>query len=171
MKTIGKISGTKGLDGELKVRLFYDVVLKEGDSLMLEEVKGSYIPYIIEYILDTTKDGMTKLLKLEGIDDRNQGLQVSKKELQVDDDFFDERLPEGSYYRMIGYTLWNGNTEVGSVTDIIEMAQIILVIGNEKEGVFVPFVEDWLEEKNDDDQMLVMNLPEGLLEMNQEGNK
>ncbi len=166
VKAIGKISGPKGLEGELKIKLYYDIILEEEDSLMLQMHSGSFIPYSIDYILDTHKDGMTKLLKLEEINDRNQALQVSKKELWVEDDFFENRLPIDSYYRLIGYTLWNDKQEVGTVTDIIEMTQIIMILGDEKQGIFIPLVEDWIVKQDPDTRTLVMELPEGLVDIN-----
>ncbi len=166
MKAIGKISGAKGLDGELKLRLYYDVELADGDSLMLQNVKDSYLPYTIEYILDTTKDGMTKLLKLREINDRNEALQVSKREIWVEEEYFQKNLPTDSWYQLIDYTLYDEQRELGTITDIIEMAQIILVVGPQTEGVFIPYVEDWVVTRDDQNQKLVMQLPEGLIDIN-----
>ncbi len=166
MKNIAKITSTKGLQGELKVKLYYDLDIEEGDSLFVEQRDESYLPYIVEYINDTARDGLMKVLKFEDVNDIDAATPLTKKELWVEDDFYDESLGEESYYRLIGYQVYDESEQLGTINDIIEQAQIILVIGDPAEGVYVPYVEDWIQSVDDELQKITMILPEGLLSIN-----
>ncbi len=167
MKAIAKITSTKGLRGEMKVRFFYDMDISPGDSVLLEQRNNSYIPYIVEYIKDTVKDGLTKVLKLEGVDHIDTATKLTKKELWLEDDFYEETLAEDSNYRLLGYEVYDEESLLGEITDIIEQAQVTLVIGNADQGIYIPMVDEWVKELDHENEKIIMTLPTGLVNINQ----
>ena len=107
------------------------------------------------------------ILKLSGVDDMNDAESIVGCELQVPSA---ERaqLDAGWTYvsDLVGCTVFDGDHEIGKVTDLRFGAgeAPLLVVKSDKEYE-IPFAEAFLKSVDLDQKRIVMQLPEGLLEL------
>lgn len=166
MEKIGVLVSSKGLRGELRVKFFMDLEWEYLDRLLVEKNEGSYIPHQIEYLKDSGKDDLKKFLKFENINTKEEADALVKKPIYLETAEYEELLPEESWFRLKDYILYDGDREIGEVYDIIEMTQTLFVVKIDDQDVYVPYVEEWIEEIDDEEKTIKMNLPEGILDIN-----
>lgn len=165
---IGRLKKTYGLNGELKSFIeerFWEDLL-EADVLFVE-LKGQKIPFFIEEI----KEGGDILLKFEEVEDRDAATELSGKPLfmrisdlseQNASLSFEDRLPG-----LVGFTIvTEEGLEVGPVAELIEMPmQVLALVEKNDEEIMIPLVEDFIVDIIEEEKIIIMSLPEGLLEL------
>ncbi len=166
MRLIGKIKDAHGLRGDVFIIFFSkdyswsDLV----DELYIEET-----PYEVLKMAQH-KDGLKTQLK--GVTDRNQSEALIGKQVYLPADFFftqdkDEGLflAEIENFKVIDQTVG----EIGSITGFSSnTAQDILVVTSASGKIFeIPFVDAFILEIDHENKTIQMNLPEGLLDLNQ----
>ena len=151
-----------GLKGDMVVKLgsSHIFALKDFKSLFLK-VQGAFIPYILESSAELNH-GKAKI-KLATITNsaqaeiwRGQSVYQLTSLLGVD-----QQLDYN------GFTIIDdlGN-EIGEVIDIIENpAQSLLVIERAGQEIFIPLVDDFVVEIDEQKKVMKMSLPEGLLDL------
>lgn len=168
---IARIAGSHGLNGEVKVYVITDIPERfaVGKMLYFGFDKASR-----EYRIEGLRPmkGRILLLKLEGIDSRNdsdtlKGMDIfiqesdaeSGRNLLDNDSFF--------YFDLIGCTVYLKGKEFGTVIDIMEAgAGDILVIEDSKSGrVMVPFVESMVNTARVKEKIIDINPVEGLFDI------
>lgn len=168
--TIGKFQKTHALKGELNMISDIDSeYFMEGNPLIVEN-DGILVPFYVESI--RPKGTTSYLVKLEGINSEeeasifvNNEISILKKDAEewLDDTF--EDLGE-----LIGYSVIEDKTrvEIGRVERIDDSTSNILLILTDKddEQIYIPFNEDLIVEIDDENQVIKMNLPEGLVDLN-----
>ena len=83
-----------------------------------------------------------------------------------EDDMFEED-------DIVGYKIYDGFT--GDYIGIIESVDsstenlLFVVLTKDDEEVFIPAVDEFIEEIDDNDKIIKMRLPEGLVELNKKG--
>ncbi len=169
MKNIGTLVSSKGLIGEMRVRFYMELKWDLLDHVMVEKSTDSFIPYAVEYLKDSGKDDLKKYILFGNIQNKEAADALAKKELYLEDAVYDELLPENSWFRLLGYTLYDGEQEIAKIYDIIVLTQTMFVLDVDGDDVYVPYVESWIEEVDDEEKKIYMQLPEGLLEVNRDG--
>ena len=168
---IARIAGSHGLHGEVKVYVITDIPERfaEGKILYFGFDKASR-----EYRVEGFRPmkGRILLLKLEGIDSRNdsdmlKGMDIfilesdaeSGRDLLDEDSFF--------YYDLIGCKVYLQGKEFGTVIDIMEAgAGDILVIEDSKSGrVMVPFIDSMVDTARIKEKIIDINPVEGLFDI------
>lgn len=114
--------------------------------------------------------GLVVLLKLEGVDDRDEAKTLSGLKLFASEDDLPP-LEEGEIYLhdLIGFEVFEREDSSGDllyrglVSDVLEGGQRLLVVEREGEpDVLVPDVEPIVEEVDIADRRVIVNPPEGL---------
>lgn len=168
---IARITGSHGLQGELKVYVITDIPERfaEGKVLYFGFEKASR-----EYRVEGFRPmkGRILLLKLEGVNSRNdsdmlKGMDIfikgsdaeSGRNLLDNDSFF--------YYDLIGCRVYREGKEFGTVIDIMEAgAGDILVIEDlESKRAMVPFVESMVDTSRIKEKIIDINPVEGLFDI------
>lgn len=163
---IGYIANTLGIKGELKVLLLTNITgrfkdLKDcyidtGDGRLPVQVEG-YRPY---------KKGIIAL-KLKGYDSINPVQAFKSKYLEVDRDNL-AQLPKGHYYvfDIIGCkVLTTDDTELGRVVDVLSPgAHDLYVVKCDSGEILIPAVKEMVKNIDMDKKIMVVSLPEGLIE-------
>ena len=168
---IARIAGSHGLRGEVKVYVITDIPERfaEGKILYFGFEKASR-----EYKVEGFRPmkGRILLLKLEGIDSRNdsdmlKGMDIfikgsdaeNSRDLLDEDSFF--------YYDLIGCRVYLKGKEFGTVVDIMEAgAGDILIIEDLKAGrVMVPFVDEMVDTGRIKEKIIDINPVEGLFDI------
>lgn len=166
---IGKIKKPHGLNGELKAtieeRFYEDVNAVEAFFI---EIEGEKAPYFIESL----RGGATLLLKLEEIDNKEDAALFTNKTIYLraeDVSLSEEELQDtGLEYSFLeGYTL--EVEEIGVIGEILRVdefpQQEMATVNYQEKEIFVPLLEQWIVEVNKEKKVVVMDLPEGLLEV------
>lgn len=153
--TVGRIGGTHGVQGEVKLRILTD------DPEHLATIRTVYLgerttPITLESIRFVNEGA---LIKLEGTDSPEDGALLSGLAVKIAGS--DARpLAEGEYFlfQLIGLNAFlEDETPVGVVTDLIETgANDVLVIG---------------ERPDSSEDLLVPNHPEFVLEISPENGR
>lgn len=173
IKIVGKFQKTHALKGELNALLDIDPeYLTDGNAIILD-VDGIFVPFYSESV--RPKGSQSYLVKLQGIDSEeeaksfvNKTIYALKEELVPfldldENEIIDEDDLEG--FIIIDN---NSNTEIGKIINVDSSTENILFIvetpyGNE---IFIPAVEDFIKEINEENKFIKVTLPEGLIDLN-----
>lgn len=165
---IGATLNPHGLKGELKlfVEEQHEEDLFNTDTVFLT-ISGKKIPYFVESI----RGGNALIIKFEDVDDINAAQRIAKKDIEIrESDLIpdDERETplESDFEFLIGYTLFDQKHEIGKIEDIIELPhQEMAVIQYKGKEIYVPLNENLIDKINEKQQKIIMDLPEGLLDL------
>lgn len=170
---VGTILKAKGLKGAVKVSFeaFFLAYLSENaiPTHLFVSPKNTAAP--IPYFMQTLEVGSYEIaVKFEEINSRTDAERMRGAELFFETekiaDYMADAEEEGWDF-LIGYTLIDTNDiEIGTIDDIYyfnsnELAKIIYN-GNE---ILIPLHEDLVELLDEDQKIIVMELPEGLLDL------
>lgn len=161
---IGFTGKAHGLKGELKLRAleFYEEDLLKANSLFVGDPP---IPHFIEYI----RGGGALIVKLEGLNTRDQVNLLSSQPLWLMDSQVSDREPEPStpFDELIGYTIRSkGYPELGPINGIVDLPEHYLAeLDFDGRQVLIPLHENLIASVRETEQVLEMILPEGLLDL------
>lgn len=165
---LGEILRPHGVRGEMRLRVMTDYPerIADLDRVYLSDDANDVDPrpYAVEGMRMSNEYG---LLKLKGIDDRNDAERLRQLFVMVD---MEHAVPleEGEFYlyQIIGavVTTKDGVT-LGPITDVLETgANDVYVVDSEQYGeVLIPVTEHTILETDIDGGRVVVDLPEGLL--------
>lgn len=162
--SIGQITNTYGIKGELKVYPLTDDIsrftnLKEvfiEKNSVLGNLKVEYAKYLNNMIV----------IKLKGIDDidnanlyRNKYIKVHRKDAV--------KLPEGAYFicDVIGAKVYTTEGQyLGTVSDVLQTGSndVYIVRDNDKE-ILIPALKSIFKDLSIENKKMIVELPEGLI--------
>ncbi len=165
---VGRIRDAHGIKGELFVAL----KAKTADWLESLEVLGLKTASGLEFQShDVTaarphKDGL--IVRLQNVDDRNQADLLRGSTVAIPEEYLEGDTEDGLFLQQLeGAKIFDTKgVEVGTVVAFgFNGAQDLLVIENPKGRFDIPFVEDFIVELDLNEKHIVMELPEGLVEI------
>ena len=167
--SIGYTKKTKGVKGELKIKvedIYLEDLLKSDVVFILQHQKE--MPFFIEKISDENE----LLLKLEDVDSKEAAYDLTSKELflresDVSDKEEEEVESDLIFGHLVSYKIKDETLgEVGEIKEVVEYPQqeIAIVLFQEKE-ILIPLHEALILEINEESRVVLMDLPEGLLEV------
>ncbi len=165
---LGEVLRPHGVRGELRLRILTDHPERIND---LERVfvgrdpsQPNAQPYAVEQMRMNVEYG---LLKLKGIDDRNQADRLRGMYVMID---LAHAVPleEGEFYlyQLIGITVQTAQGEVlGTITDVLETgANDVYIVASPTYGeILIPDTEQTVLDIDVDAGVVVVELPDGLL--------
>lgn len=163
--TIGKVGKSYGKDGALKLNVEerYEESALESTVLFIP-VAGKPAPFFVETYLSEAP----LIVKLEEVDSKedaqplcNQPLFLRPQDLQAEEE------EEEDYRAIIGYTIHDKEAgEIGEIRDVQELPeQILAVVAYEGRDILIPINEHFLRDFDPERKTILMDLPEGLLEL------
>lgn len=170
-RKVGKIKDAHGLKGDLYVLIFSKDTswLKQLTTFALGPDESNLKTYTVEKA-KVFKDGL--MLKPKDVTDRNQSEALKgqmfyiPEELLVSDEgetiFLDE---------ILNFDFYSGDENIGVITGFSSNGfQDLLIVKKTKDqkDAEVPFVEDFIENIDFENRRVIMNLPEGLLDLTEE---
>lgn len=170
---VGKFQKTHALKGELNALL--DIApdyFFEGNAAIVE-VDGIFVPFFLSGI--RTKGKSSFLIQIDGINDEkearlfvNKTIFVEKSRLAPFWDIDEEELSDD--WNFIGYNIVDTDTYsvLGTVSAMDTSTQnILFIVDTPKDGdVYIPAVDDFIQEVDDEKKIIRMRLPKGLIELN-----
>ncbi len=171
LKVVGHISGKHGFQGNIQVQYlpgFSKAQIKKGNYLFVV-INGKGVPFSV---LDISKLG--DIISLQFISDEKSAKNLIGCEIAIPADVLTTKsnrktTSPQSLSDIVGWNVVETNLgSIGTVTEIQELPQgFILVVSTELENFLIPLVEHWIVDFQAADRTITMQLPEGLLAINQ----
>lgn len=167
---VGKFQKTHALKGELNAILDIDPeCFVEGKPLIVQ-IDGILVPFFLDSIRN--KGTVSYLIKIEGIDSEEDARGfVNKDILLLKKDAEEYQISTDVDEDFIGFTIIDEKTGkiIGTIENVDDSTDNVLFIVNaDKEfPLYIPAVDDFVSNIDEDEQKLYMKLPEGLIEMNE----
>lgn len=162
----GKLVAASGLKGELifKHELGKKTSLKDLKAIFIEDKKDSFLPWFIESA--KIKNESEIYLKLEGVETREAAAKLSPKEVWMTEADFKKYAAITAPASLLGYTIINNNEKLSEVLEVIEQPhQILCRIEINTKEVLIPINESFLKKIDHKKREVIVELPDGLLEI------
>jgi 16S rRNA processing protein RimM len=165
---LGKILKPYGYRGFVRVAFFIsglEKILSEGKFIFIEWI-GKPVPYLIEEILwDDDKTARLKFTDIDNLDDASKliGRSVILSEKSVPKRLLKSLEP----VELVGYKVIDAqNKLIGFVTGLDESGrQSILEVSQDEKEFLIPFHEDLVKSIDPKRKEILVDLPEGLLDL------
>lgn len=165
---IGKLVAASGLKGELilKHTLGKKTSLKGLTTIFIEDKKDSFLPWFIQSV--RIKNEEEVYLKLESIDFREAAIKLTQKEVWLPEQDFKKFTAKSAPANLLGYTIINNAEPLGEILEVIEQPhQLLCRIEINKKEALIPLNESFLQKINHAKKQVIVELPNGLLEIYQ----
>ncbi len=171
---IGTIVKLHGLKGEMNVSV-RDAVFDEVKKCpyLVCQLDGIFVPFFIDSY--RWKGNTTMLLKFEDVDTLEKAGEFCGLTLYFDRRCFSTK--EAKAYDaqveedkgLIGYRVADVTLgDLGEITDINDMtANILFIVDHEGEELMIPAAEDLIRNIDDQQKIILMDLPAGLVNMDE----
>jgi len=164
---LGKISRTSGYNGSVSVRLekpFLDNI-PEMESVFLE-IDGKPVPF---FISSTEYSGGDNLkIRFKGYDSYEKVSEFSGCRIYLTT-ISEDNKNTGNPESISGFKVISGNKSlIGTVMEIIQNPghDLLKILSPEGKEILIPFHEDFILNTSDKKKTIMVDLPEGLTEIN-----
>ena len=168
---IGHYNKPHGIAGELSATLDVDFDVLESLTCLVSDIDGIYVPFFVNAC--RPKSSETVLLTIDGIDSEQEATRLVNRDIyalkrdynQASDDADADGYPLDYF---IGFELQDSDgTRVGEIIDVDEQTEnAIFIIQNGDNQLMVPANDDLIVEFDIDKRVMVMDLPQGLIDLN-----
>jgi len=163
---IGRFVATFGIQGELILKhvLAKKIHFKKVEAIFVEEVKNTYLPYFIETAKPKNEEEV--LIQLEGIKSKEAAHLLVYKNVWLQETDFRQLAGKMAPISLLGFTIINKGVTLATIEEVIEQPRQILtrITLNNKE-VLIPLHQDSLLKIDYKTQQVIVNLPDGLLDV------
>jgi len=161
---IGFISKTHGYHGHLKISVESEFIEAFGlCKFLFIDIETMLIPFFIE----EKKTHHNLLVKLEGLDSKEDAQTLNSSHIYVDRKYIVETQAEDSYKALIGYIVLNESNQIGILKDIQEFPQQLMgVIMHGDQELLIPLHDQLIDSIDHTSKSISLTLPEGLLDLN-----
>lgn len=168
---IGHYNKPHGVAGELSATIDVDVDLLTDLSCLISELDGIYVPFFVNAC--RPKNGDTVLLTIDGISNEleaarlvNHDIYALKRDYRQESEDADADGYPLDFF--IGFELQDSDgSRVGEIADVDEQTEnAIFIVNRDGYELMVPASDDLIVEFDLDKKVMVMDLPSGLLDLN-----
>lgn len=174
LQPLGRFQRTHGLKGELNALFELESdFLAEGYPIVID-IDGIFVPFYAESV--RPKAANTDLVKLEGVDSEEEAKEMVNKEIyglktDVAEFLGCDEDDVTTTADIIGFTVCDAKAgEIGVVDDIDDSTMNTLLIVssavNPDEKIYIPFVEDFIDEIDIESRTVYVRIPSELLNLN-----
>lgn len=165
---IGKLTKAHGLNGEINFQFTDDVWDRIESDYLICEVDGILVPFFLEEY--RFRSDSTALVKFEDLDSADAVRFLINSDVYLEKQHQEELgEDEVSLNYFIGFKMIDGddNNEIGTIIDIDDNTEnwLFIVERTNGEEVMVPAHEEFIAEIKQDEKIMVMDLPLGLLDL------
>ena len=163
---IGKLVAVHGLTGELllKHELGKKTSLKGLQAIFIEEKKNSFFPWFIETTKIKTEQEI--YLKLEGVNNKEAAMKLTQKEIWIPEPDFKKFAAKSAPASLLGYTIIHNKEPLGEILELIEQPhQLLCRLEIQGKEVLIPLHDETLKKVNHTKKEVIVELPDGLLEI------
>ena len=168
---IGHYNKPHGVAGELSATVDVELEVLRELSCLVSDIDGIFVPFFVNAI--RPKSGDTVLLTIDGIENEKEAARLVNRDIYaLKRDYRQESIDaDADGYPLdffIGFELRDSDgSRVGEITDVDEQTEnAIFVVDRDGSEIMVPATDDLIVEFDVDNKLMVMDLPEGLLDLN-----
>lgn len=168
---VGHYNKPHGVAGEILATIDVDVDVMQSLSCLVSDMDGIYVPFFVNAC--RTKSAETVLLSIDGIVNEHDVVSLVNKDIfalkrdyaQACEDADADGYPLDYF---IGYELRDSDgSTVGEIVAVDEQTDNALFITRRGDvDIMVPANDELIVEFDTDEKVMVMDLPEGLIELN-----
>lgn len=172
MIEMGRLTKVHGLKGELNFAFHNDAWDDIEAEYLIVETEGLLVPFFLEeYRFRNDEEAIVKFKRIDSDTQATElaGCTVYLERKQLPDDYMAQKAENGEigidFY--IGYTIQADGTTIGVIDDVDDSTANVLFHLETPTGgeLIIPASDDYITEINDEQKVMVMNLPEGLLDL------
>jgi len=163
---IGKLVAVHGLKGELllKHELGKKTSLKGLQAIFIEEKKNSFLPWFIS--ATKIKSEQEIYLTLEGVTTREAAQSLVQKQVWLAEADFKKFAAKSAPSNLLGYTIIHDGKSLGNILELIEQPhQLLCRLEIKGKEVLIPLHEESLQKVDHKKKEVIVELPDGLLEV------
>ena len=163
---IGKFVAVHGLKGELLLihELGKKTSLNGLQAIFIEEKKNSFLPWFIEST--KIKSDEEVCIKLEGINSREAAMKLAQKRVWLKENDFKKFAAKSAPSNLLGYTIIEKEQALGEILELIEQPhQMLCRLEIKGKEVLIPLHEGSLQKIDHKKKQVLVDLPDGLLEI------
>lgn len=172
MIEMGRLTKVHGLKGELNFVFTSDAWDEVEAEYLIVETDGLLVPFFLEEY--RFKNDEEAFLKFKRIDNDAQaaeltGCSVYLERKQLPENYLADKAAEGDigidFY--VGYTIEADGTTIGVIDGVDDStANVLFSIETPTGGnLIIPASDDYIQEIDDEQKLMKMHLPEGLLDL------
>ena len=168
---IGHYNKPHGVAGELSATVDVELEVLSGLSCLVSDIDGIFVPFFVNAF--RPKSGDTVLLTIDGIVNEKEAARLVNRDIYaLKREYRQESIDaDADGYPLdffIGFELRDSDgSRVGEITDVDEQTEnAIFVVDRDGSEIMVPATDDLIVEFDVDNKLMVMDLPEGLLDLN-----
>lgn len=168
---IGHYNKPHGVAGELSATVDVELEVLSGLSCLVSDIDGIFVPFFVNAFRPKSVD--TVLLTIDGIENEKEAARLVNRDIYaLKRDYRQESIDaDADGYPLdffIGFELRDSDgSRVGEITDVDEQTEnAIFVVDRDGSEIMVPATDDLIVEFDVDNKLMVMDLPEGLLDLN-----
>ncbi|MDR0941520.1 MAG: ribosome maturation factor RimM [Bacteroidales bacterium] len=131
---------------------------------VLLDIQHKLVPFFIEECFCKNNNVYLKFSDIHSVDDAETIAGMRMYIEQTDD------VENDDDHDLVSYTLFNAaHVEVGEITSVLEypMQLLLEVETAENTHILIPLVDEWIVEIDEQKRSITMNIPEGLLGLNE----
>ncbi|MBQ9821529.1 MAG: 16S rRNA processing protein RimM [Muribaculaceae bacterium] len=168
---IGRYNKPHGVAGEISATIDVDLDTLQGLSCLVTDIDGIFVPFFVNACRPKSQE--TVLLTIDGIDNEKEISRLVNHDIYaLKRDYRQESLDSDAdgfpldYF--IGFELRDSDGQrVGEITDVDEQTEnAIFIVDREGAELMVPATDELIVEFDLDKKVMVMDLPQGLLDLN-----
>jgi 16S rRNA processing protein RimM len=164
---LGRITKIIGFEGAVAIRLekIFTENIPEMESVFLE-IEGKPVPFFISRLEYSGADILK--LSFQGYDSIEKISEFIGCRIYLTSGFYNDKLKEGNE-TLIGYRVFVQEDKLlGSISEVLENnGQWLLNVKSiNKKNILIPFHEHFVVSFDRGKKVIVMNIPEGLTEIN-----
>lgn len=167
---IGRTIKPHGINGELAATIDGNIEIEQLRCIVFD-IDGIYVPFFINSYRTIGSEAV--LLKIDGIDNENEAADICGQDiyaLRSDINIKEDNESDDGVFMsdIIGYALYDtDNHYIGIIDDYDDSTANTLLIVQKDNGskIFVPIADDLVDELDIDDKRIILDLPEGLLDL------
>jgi len=168
---IGHYNKPHGVAGEISATVDVDAGVLQELSCLVSEIDGIYVPFFVNACRVKTVD--TMLITIDGIDSEHEAARLVNHDIyalkrdysQASDEADADGYPLDYF---IGYELRDADgRSVGQIIDVDEQTEnALFIVNRDDQELMVPASDDLIVEFDTDNKVMVMDLPQGLIDLN-----
>lgn len=164
---IGKLGKPHGVKGEITFMFDDDIFDRVDNDYLILEIDGILVPFFFEEYRFHGDE--TALMKFCGIDTQDRARELTGSDVYFPRHLSDSDDENASWTEIIGFSLIDSNINkvVGKIQSVDDSTINILfeVLTDDGRNVLIPASEDLIVKVDTDKKEIMINLPEGLLDL------
>ena len=168
---IGRYNKPHGVAGEISATIDVDIDTLKELSCLVSDIDGIFVPFFVNSCRPKSQE--TVLLTIDGISSEKEVTRLVNRDIYaLKRDYRQESIDNDAdgypldYF--IGFELQDADgNRVGEITDVDEQTEnAIFTVDRDGGDIMVPATDDLIVEFDLDKKVMVMDLPQGLLDLN-----